>query len=47
MEDLSLESVGKTIKARLEFARDFFFQTRPCIMENLGFDRIYLKQSIS
>lgn len=48
MEDLALESLEKTIKARLEFARDFYFQsTRPCIMENLNYDRIYMKQSIS
>lgn len=47
MEDLALESLEKVIKARLEFARDLYFQDRPCIMENLNYDRVYNKQSIS
>jgi hypothetical protein len=47
MEDLALESIQKTVKARLEFSRDFFHGSRPCIMENLNYDRVYLKQSIS
>lgn len=47
MEDLALESLEKVIKARLEFARDLFRGNRPCIMENLNYDRVYMKQSIS
>lgn len=47
MEDLSLESLEKTLRARLEFARDFFFGSRPCLMENLNYDRVYSKQSVS
>lgn len=47
MEDLALESLEKVIKARLEFARDLFHGSRPCLMENLNYDRVYNKQSIS
>ena len=47
MEDLALESLEMTLKSRLEFARDFYFEDRPCIMENLNHDRIFMKQSIS
>jgi len=43
MEDLAIESLEKTVKARLEFARDYFFESRPCIMQNLNMDRIYTK----
>lgn len=47
MTDLALGAIEKTLKARLEFARDFFFQTRPCVLEGLGYDRVYTKQSLS
>jgi adenylate kinase family enzyme len=47
MEDLTLESLEKVSKARLEFARDYYFGTRPCLMENLNYDRAYVKQSVS
>jgi len=47
MEDIALESLERVSKARLEFARDLFHGDRPCIMENLNYDRVYAKQSIS
>ena len=47
MEDLALESIEKTIKAKLEFSRDNFSGSVPCKMEKLNCDRIYMKQSIS
>lgn len=47
MEDIAIESIEKVAKARLEFARDLFHGDRPCIMENLNYDRSYAKQSIS
>lgn len=47
MEDLALESLEKVIKARLEFARNYYFGSRPCIMENLNYDSVLMKQSIS
>lgn len=47
MEELAIQSLEKVIKARLSFARDYFFGTRPCVMENLNYDRTYMKQSIS
>jgi adenylate/nucleoside-diphosphate kinase len=47
MTDLALDAIQKTLKARLEFARDFYFQERPCVMEGLGYDRILMKKSIS
>lgn len=47
MEDIALESLQRVSKARLEFARDLFHGDRPCIMENLNYDRVYAKQSIS
>jgi hypothetical protein len=47
MEDLALESLEKVIKARLEFAKNYYFGSRPCIMENLNYDSVLMKQSIS
>jgi hypothetical protein len=47
MEDLALEQIEKVTKANLEFARDYFFKTRPCVMENMHCDASLLKQSIS
>ena len=47
MEDLALESLEKVIKARLEFAKNYYFGSRPCIMENLNYDNVLMKQSIS
>jgi adenylate/nucleoside-diphosphate kinase len=49
VETLALEAVEKCMKARLQFARDYFFKKdkhgfeRPCIMENMNYDRVYLK----
>lgn len=43
MEDLSMESLERVIKARLQFACDYYFGSRACIMENLNFDRCYMK----
>lgn len=34
----------------MEFARDYWYnasELRPCVMENMGIDRIYFKQSLS
>lgn len=42
-----MESLERTLKARLEFARDYFFGERPCMMKDLNYDRIYSKQSVS
>lgn len=41
------------MKARLGFARDFFFKKnkhgfeRPCLMEGMAYDRVLVKQSLS
>jgi len=45
-----LQAVANNIKARLEFARDFFFgmsSDRPCKMENMHVAREIMKQSLS
>ena len=53
VETLALEAVEKCMKARLEFSRDFFYKeerhgyVRPCIMENMNYDRVYQKKSLS
>ena len=52
-EDVTLEALEKTMKARLSFARDYFFkyishgEERPCVMQDLNYDRKFLKQSLS
>ena len=47
MEDVALEAIERVMRARLQFARDFYHGNRPCVMENLNYDRGYAKQSIS
>jgi hypothetical protein len=47
MEDVALTAIEKVYAARLSFARDYYFNTRPCLMESLNYDRVLLKQSLS
>lgn len=47
MEDVALMAIEKVYAARLSFARDYYFNTRPCLMESLNYDRVLLKQSLS
>ncbi len=47
MEDIALNAIEKVTKARLQFARDLYFNNRPCVMENLNYDRCLIKQSVS
>ena len=53
IEDRALEAIEKTVSARLVFARDNFFkmsqngEDRCCIMENMNYDRSYVKKALS
>ena len=50
VEDLAVSAIQKSLKARSEFARDYYYdqsERRPCVMENMNIDRLYFKQSIS
>ena len=50
MQDLALEAIEKNLKARMNFAKNYFFggsDERPCVIEDLHIDRCLLKQSIS
>lgn len=47
MEDLALTALEKVTQARFQFARDLYFNERPCVLENLNYDRCLVKQSLS
>jgi hypothetical protein len=53
MEDRALEAIEKTVSARQAFARDSFFklskngEDRCCVMENMNYDRCYVKKALS
>lgn len=47
-----MTALENTVSARLQFARDYFFVRnnagdRCCVMENLNYDQVYLRQSLS
>lgn len=50
MQDVAIDGLRNNLKARMEFARDYFFgqsEGRPCIMENLNCERGIFKQTLS
>lgn len=50
VEDKACEAIEATLKARLQFARDYYYsqsEARPCVMQSLNVDRCYMKASLS